>query len=131
MAKKKRILTEKGMVPKGPYSQGWIAGDFCIVAAHCAFDPETGEIIGDTFEEQFDQVMNLIIPVLEEAGCTLKDVARMGVFLKDMSLYDEYNRVYAKYFPDPAPARCTVGAGTLPPRALVQMEALAVIPDRS
>ena len=128
MAKKQLIRTEKSMIPKGPYSQGWIAGDLVVVAAHCSFDKETGGIIGETFEEQFDNIISLIKPILEAAGCGLEDVVRMGVFLKDMSLYPEYNRVYAKYFKDPAPARCTVGAGSLPEKALVQMEALAVIP---
>jgi len=129
VARKKVILTTKGMVPRGPYSQGWIAGDLVIVAAHCSFDRVTGTIVGETFEAQFDNIIALMKPVLEEAGCGLKDVVRMGVFLKDMSYYDEYNRCFAKYFKDPAPARCTVGAGTLPNKALIQMEALAVIPD--
>jgi len=129
MSKKELILTEKGMIPRGPYSQGWIVGDLVVVAAHCSYDKETGNIIGDTFEEQFDNIIGLIKPVLEAAGCDLGDVIRMGVFLADMSFYDEYNRCFAKYFPDPAPARCTVGAGSLPPKALIQMEALAVKPD--
>ena len=129
MARKRVILTSKGMIPRGPYSQGWIAGDLVVVAAHCSYDRETGRVIGTTLEEQFDHIIALVKPVLQEAGCGLQDVVRAGVFLKDMSYYDEYNRCFAKHFPGPAPARCTVGAGQLPENALIQMELLAIVPD--
>jgi 2-iminobutanoate/2-iminopropanoate deaminase len=128
MAEKRVIFTEKGMVARRPCSQGWGVGDLAIVAAHRSYEKATGEVIGDTFEQQFDNVVSLARPVLEATGCRLEDVIRAGVFLRDMSYYEEYNRCFALYFPASAPARCTVGAGSLPDKALIQMEFVAVIP---
>ena len=41
--------------------------------------------------------------VLEEAGSSLKNVVRVGVFLTDMANFAAMNTVYETFFDDPKP----------------------------
>ena len=66
---KQIIQTDKGATPRGPYSQGVIAtGSTLYVAAQGPFDPETGERVDGTFEDQANQVFRNIRAVIEAAG---------------------------------------------------------------
>jgi len=52
--------------------------------------------------------MDNVVAVLKKAGCTLDDVAKVNVWLDDTRDFWTFNRIYAGYFPDGAPARSTV-----------------------
>jgi len=47
--------------------------------------------------------------VLEASGKALADVVRVGVYLTDMSNFAAMNKIYAKHFAEPYPARTTIG----------------------
>jgi 2-iminobutanoate/2-iminopropanoate deaminase len=85
-----------------------------------------GMVTGDTIREQTLVVLENIAAVLAAAGATLADVVRCGVFLADMADFGGMNDVYGEVFPDPLPARTTVGA-TLP-GILVEIDCVAVLP---
>jgi len=53
-------------------------------------------------------------------------VIRKLAHLSDISLFERYNRVYASYFPDPKPARTTVGSQLL--GIMVEIDAIAYSP---
>ena len=63
--------------------------------------------------------------VLDAAGLTLADVVKTTIFLADMGDFAAVNAVYARYMPDPPPARSTVGVAALPKGGLVEIEAIA------
>jgi 2-iminobutanoate/2-iminopropanoate deaminase len=107
---KQEIRTEKAPAPGGSYSQGLRAGNFIFVAGQVPRDPRTGEIAGDTIEEQTRQVLENIKAILEAAGASMADVVKSTVHLSDQSLFPRYDAVYATYFPDPKPVRTTVGS---------------------
>ena len=81
-----------------------------FTAGQVGIDPATGEMAGDTIEEQTKQVLDNITAVLGAAGATLADVVKVTAFLTDMSLFAGYDAVYRTYFPEPRPARSSVGA---------------------
>ena len=85
-----------------------------------------GVVSGDTIQEQTRVALGNIAAVLASAGASLADVVRCGVFLADMADFRGMNDVYAEFFPDPLPARTTVGA-TLP-GILVEIDCVAVLP---
>ena len=69
---------------------------------------EGGEIIPGGIEAQTRQTMQNVIAVLNEAGCTLEDVAKVNVWLDDTRDFWTFNRVYAEFFTGPAAARSPV-----------------------
>jgi 2-iminobutanoate/2-iminopropanoate deaminase len=123
------IVAEGGAPPKGAYSQGWRAGDFIFVCGTGSIDPETGELAGDTIEEQTERTITNIEAILAADGATLADVVKVTVHLSDPNLFARYNAVYARRFPQPYPTRTTVGSdlGALP-GMLVEIDCIAYAP---
>ena len=107
---KQQIRTDAAARPGGSYSQGLRAGDFVFVAGQGPLDPETGEVVGTTIEEQTARTLANVQAILEAAGATMADVVKSTVHLSDLSLFARYDAVYAQWFPDPKPTRTTVGS---------------------
>jgi 2-iminobutanoate/2-iminopropanoate deaminase len=108
---KQAIHTDKAGPPLGAYSQGIRAGDFLFVSGCGPIDPGTGEVRGETIEEQTELVISNIEAILEAGGATLADVVQATVHLLDETEFPRFNAVYAARFPDPKPVRTTVGSG--------------------
>ncbi len=100
-----------------------------FVAGQIAFDPSTGEIVGEgDVAKQTEQVIAIIKAVLEAAGSKLQDVVKKTVFLADMNDFAGMNAVYARYFDESsAPARACVQVSRLPKDVLVEIDCIAVI----
>ena len=64
--------------------------------------------------------------ILGEAGLTMANIVKTTVFLQDMSLFADMNKVYATYFDGDFPARSAVAVKALPKDALVEIECIAV-----
>ena len=108
---KQAIHTDKAGPPLGAYSQGIRAGDFLFVSGCGPIDPGTGEVRGETVEEQTELVISNLEAILEAGGATLADVVQSTVHLLDETEFPRFNAVYAARFPDPKPVRTTVGSG--------------------
>jgi 2-iminobutanoate/2-iminopropanoate deaminase len=124
---KQQITTTSGAAPQGAYSQGLRAGDLVFVSGQGPIDPETGQIVGDTIEEQTTRTLENVRAVLEAGGARMEDVVRATVHLSDMALFDRYNGVYASFFPDPKPTRTTVGSQLL--GIMVEIDVIAYVGD--
>ena len=122
---KKQIATHAGASPVGAYSQGLHAGDFIFVSGQGPLDPATGQIVGQTIEEQTARVLENIKAILEAGGATLADVVKVNAHLSDLAFFERYNKVYATYFPDPKPTRTTVGSQLM--GILVEIDAIAYV----
>ena len=125
---KQQITTHGAPQPRGAYSQGLRAGDFVYVAGMAGFDPVSGELAGETIEEQTARTLENIKATLEAAGATMADVVKSTVHLSDLSLFQRYNAVYAQYFPDPKPVRTTVGSQL--PGILVEIDVVAYVGEK-
>ena len=90
-----------------PFSPAVRAGDFVYISGQVAMK-ENGEIEPGGIEAQTRRTMENVIAVLAKAGCTLDDVAKVNVWLDDPRDFWTFNRVYAEFFPNGAPARSTV-----------------------
>lgn len=123
-----QITTDGAPQPRGAYSQGLRAGDFVYVAGMAGFDPVSGELAGETIEEQTARTLENIKATLEAAGATMADVVKSTVHLSDLSLFPRYNAVYAQYFPDPKPVRTTVGSQL--PGILVEIDVVAYLGEK-
>jgi len=125
---KQQITTKSGASPVGAYSQGLRAGDFIFVSGQGPLDPATGQIVGETVEEQTARVLDNIKAILEAGGATMADVVKVTAHLSDLALFERYNKVYSTYFPDPKPTRTTVGSQLL--GILVEIDAIAYVGEK-
>ena len=122
----KKISTDKAPAAIGPYSQAVITGNLLFSSGQIALDPETGVVVGETIEEQTEQVMKNLGAILEEAGLGYGDVVKTVCFLDDMNDFVAFNEIYGKYFTE-KPARSCVAVETLPKGVLCEVEVIAEI----
>jgi reactive intermediate/imine deaminase len=118
-------LAVAGSTPGGAYSPGIVAeGRFVYVSGQVP--ARDGQVIGASTAEQTRVALENLAAVLAEAGASLADVVRCGVFLADMADFAEMNEVYRQVFPDPLPARTTVGVSLAGFK--VEIDCVAVLP---
>ncbi len=124
---KEIIATQAAPAAIGPYSQGVSARPqgLTITSGQLPIDPATGAF-PQGIEAQTRQSLENVRAVLSAAGCTMADVVKTTVFLKDMNDFAAMNGVYATFFPADPPARSAVEVARLPKDALVEIEAIAV-----
>ena len=118
------IFSKKAAKPIGPYSQAVLAGKFLFISGQLAIDPKEGKIVAENVTQQTKQVMENINAILEAAGYNLKDIVQSNVYLQSMSLFDDFNREYAKSFDEEFPARLTV-CEELKGNALIEVSVVA------
>ena len=123
----KTISTANAPAAIGPYAQGNIAGGLLFASGQIPLDPETGEIVGSTIEEQTAQVMKNVAAILEAAGTDFDHVVKTTCFLNDMNDFAAFNAEYAKSFCEVRPARSAVAVEKLPKGALVEVEVIAEV----
>jgi 2-iminobutanoate/2-iminopropanoate deaminase len=121
---KKPIATDRAPKP-GPYSQGVLAGDTLYVSAVGPVDPGTGQMVGDTVEEQAARTIENIRAIVEAAGGGLDDVVKVTAFLSDLAHFPKFNEVYQRYFKPPFPARSTFQV--VLSRWMIAMDAVAYL----
>jgi len=114
----------------GPYSQGIATGGLVFCSGQIGLDPATGSLVEGGVEAQAERALRNIAAVLDAAGCSFGDVVKTTLFLADIADFATVNAVYGRFMPDPPPARSTFAVGALPKGALVEVEAIAVRPDR-
>lgn len=124
----KKISTDKAPAAIGPYSQAIIAGNTLYTSGQIAINPATGAIEAQDIQGQTEQVCKNLMAILEAAGCTAEDVVKTCCFLSNIGDFSVFNDIYGKYFTG-KPARSCVEIAALPKGALVEVEAIAIIPE--
>jgi 2-iminobutanoate/2-iminopropanoate deaminase len=106
---KETIKTASAPSPTGPYSQGIVGEGFVFVSGQVGIDPKTGGL-PDGIQAQTRQALTNVASILESAGTSLERAVKVGVYLRDISDFDEMNKVYRTFFTKDPPARTTVQA---------------------
>jgi len=108
-----------------PLSFAARVGDLLFVSGIPGFDDKGA--LADSFEAQFGFVVTNIKRVLDEAGCTFRDLVKVSVLLTRASDVATMNVLYASAFgPAPYPARTTCVVQALPdPKMLIEIECVA------
>ena len=123
---KKVISTSNAPAAIGPYSQAIETDGYVFTSGQIPINPATGEVEGKTIEEQTEQVMHNIGALLEASGLTFANVVKTTCFLADLNDFAAFNAVYAKYFPNEAPARSCFAVAGLPKDAKLEVETICV-----
>lgn len=125
---KRRIDTDLAPRPVGPYSQAIEADGWVWCAGQIGVDPNSGRLVDGGVAAEAERALRNLESVLVAAGATLSDVVKTTVLLADIADFTTVNEIYARLFPDPAPARSTFAVAALPRGALVEIEAVARAP---
>jgi reactive intermediate/imine deaminase len=67
-----------------------------------------GQVVAGGIVPEAHQAIKNLVAILGEAGYSVKDVVRVGVWLDDARDFGAFNKVYAEYFGDNPPARACV-----------------------
>ncbi len=110
----------------GTYSQAVKAGNTVYLSGQIGLDPATMQLV-EGIETQIHQVFKNLKAVSEAAGGGLADMAKLNVFLTDLSHFAKVNEIMAQYFIQPYPARAAVGVASLPRGALVEADGVLVL----
>lgn len=121
---KQVIATTNAPGAIGPYSQAIDLGEFLFASGQIPVNPATGEI-PEGIAAQGRQSLANVKAILAAAGLTMDNVVKTTVFLADMSLFGEFNAVYAEAFTEPYPARSCVAVKELPKQVLCEVEVIA------
>ena len=128
MAEKSVVRTEAAPAPfqGAPYSQAISAGGLVYVSGQLSLRPDHAEIVGESIEEQTEQVFANLRAILEAAGSKLDRLVKTTVYLVDLGDFAGMNEVYAQHVGDRPPARATIEVSALPSGAKVEIEAIAL-----
>ena len=93
MTTKQVIKSPEAPEAIGPYSQAILVGNTLYCSGQIAINPETGELVSGTIEEETRQVLENQKAVLKEAGMDFSNVVRATIYMTDMENYGKINNV--------------------------------------
>ena len=98
------IYTENA--PRSPvYSQAIKASGLIFVAGQGPFNPVTGEICGETIQEQTRQCLSNVSSILSAAGSSMSKVVSATFILAEESDFAGMNEEWSNWFSVTPPAR--------------------------
>ena len=123
------VNTSKAPAPVGPYSQAVRCGNMLFVSGQVPLDPESGELVLNSFAEQCHRVLLNQKIILEAGGSALGNVLKVTIYMQNLAQFNELNEIYSEYFDASKPARACVEVSALPKGVAVEMDAIAEIPS--
>ena len=124
MRDKKIIATHRAPKAIGPYSQGVVSNGHIFLSGQIPLN-SNGELLDGNIEEQVALVFQNIRHLLETENCTLQNIVKLTVFLKNIQDFDAVNDKMIELLEEPYPARSLVQAAALPKNVDVEIEVIA------
>lgn len=126
---RQRTIIHTDSAPKaiGTYSQAVKVGNTVYLSGQIPLVPSTMELVEGDMKIQIKQVFENLKAVAEAAGGSLADIAKLNIFLTDLSHFALVNEIMADYFSQPYPARAAVGVASLPKDVSVEMDAIMAL----
>jgi 2-iminobutanoate/2-iminopropanoate deaminase len=119
------ISTPRAPKPVAAYSQAIEASGFIFCSGQIGLDAATGKLAPD-FSGQAEQVFTNLAAVLAAAGSGFDRAVKVSIFLVDLSQFSVVNEIYERHMGAHYPTRTTVGCGSLPLGALIEVDVVAV-----
>ena len=121
---KKVINTSKAPLSTSPVSQCNVINDTIYIGGQMPRDMNTGKIVQGGYD-QAKLSMQHCLAILEEAGGSVETIAMAIVYVTDLSIKDDINKVFTEYFPNNPPARNLVEISEIGEGALVEIALIA------
>jgi 2-iminobutanoate/2-iminopropanoate deaminase len=99
------VYTTRAAKPPPAYSQAVKAAGLVFVSGTAPTDPETGQFVGTTVQEQTRQCLTNIAAILEAAGSAMDRIVSVTIVLADEDDFPGMNEEYLRWFPTNPPAR--------------------------
>lgn len=122
----KIIHSDRLPTPGGHYSPAIISGNSLYISGQLPISLANPQPQGE-LAEQAQTVFNNIDILLETTGINKQHLVNVQVYLSDVALWPEFNRLYAQWIGDHRPARTVVPCSALHYGALLEMSAIAEI----
>jgi len=109
----RKVIAPPELAPKPgaaapPYSPAILSDGTLYISGQVGADLQTGQIPA-AFEAEVKTCLDRIGIILKAAGMSFRDVVAVQIYLTDIDLFARMNAVYTSVFPEPRPARTTVG----------------------
>jgi reactive intermediate/imine deaminase len=121
------INTANAPAAIGPYSQAVRAGNTVYFSGQIPLDPATGDLVAGDVADQARRAFDNLKAVAEEAGGSLDQIVRLGLYLTDLGEFAKVNAVMQEYFQAPFPARSTIEVSALPKAAAFEVDAVMIL----
>jgi len=122
---RKHIFSKSAFEEKARYARAVVDGDWIIVSGTMGQDPDTGVMPVDDFTAQARNSFTTIERALAEAGASLADVVRCGVYMSRRDDVPALVALLAEKFDTIRPANTTILCQFPAPDALVEIEVMA------
>lgn len=120
------IQTTDAPAAIGTYSQAVRVGDTVYLSGQIGLEPLSMQLLNG-IDAQIHQVFRNLRAVAMAAGGDLSGIAKLNIFLTDLTYFGRVNEIMAEYFAAPYPARAAVGVASLPRGAMVEADAIMVL----
>jgi len=124
--KKIAINSENAPEAIGPYSQAIRKGNIVFLSGQIPLNPKTMQLV-EGIEAQIKQVFENLSQVIKAADASFDDVAKLNIYLTDLSHFALVNEIMKTYFIEPFPARAAIGVASLPKGSLVEADGFLVL----
>ena len=123
------IQTDLAPQAIGTYSQAVKSGTTVYLSGQIPLVPETMEMVSNEFAAQAKQVFENVKAVCEAAGGAMDDLAKVNIYLTDLSNFVTVNEIMSEYFHKPYPARAAIGVNELPKGAQIEIDGIMELPE--
>lgn len=123
---KKVINTDKAPLSTSPVSQCNVINDTIYIGGQMPRDMNTGKLVEGGYN-QAKLSLEHCLTILREAGGDIDTIGLAIVYVTDLSIKSDINKVFSEYFSTNAPARNLVEVSDIGEDALVEIAIIAGI----
>ena len=124
---KQIIATDKAPAAIGTYSQAVRVGETVYLSGQIPLDPASGELVSGDIGAEIRRAFANLKAVCEAAGGTLADLAKLNIYLTDLTHFPDVNAAMGELFVEPFPARAAIGVAQLPRGARVEVDGVLIL----
>jgi len=123
-----RLFSENAPEPKGFYSQAVKYENLIFTSGQLPIDPQSGESINDSIENQVIRVLKNIQSILEDNNSSIEKIIKVTIFIRNIKDWEIVNCLYKDFFKSSLPPARSIIAGVDINRNLdIEMEVIAYI----
>lgn len=124
-----QVFLETAGENKGHYAPGVISNGTLYISGQLSIDLDTRAVPAPDFGAHTALALRNVERVLQAAGLGRDDVVQCRIYVTDIRYWDRVNEVYRQFFGAHTPARIVVPVPALHFGCLVEIEAIAEVPE--